>query len=150
MGPGASYGRPPARPRARGPGPWAHMPISYPRQGVLSLYWLIYIYIYIWQVFLIEVRSTRIRGRKKRHENVKSACLAISGQNGHVFSSFFDCQAVYPNSWWEKATWKSKMSRKAIFLWKWLKMTKTHNFFEWIPVSVMKKVESLSLSSCRS
>ena len=41
------------------------------------------------RVFLIGVRSTRIRGRKKRHGNLKSVRLAISGQTGYIFSSFF-------------------------------------------------------------
>ena len=40
------------------------------------------------QVLLLVRRSTRIRGRKKRHGNEKSVFLAISGQNGYILIDF--------------------------------------------------------------
>ena len=46
------------------------------------------------QVLLLVRRFRQIRGRKKRHENEKSAFLTISDQNGYIFSSFVVSHAV--------------------------------------------------------
>ena len=46
------------------------------------------------QVLLLVRRSTRIRGRKKRHENVKSA-LFVNNVHFWLKNSFFDYKCVF-------------------------------------------------------
>ena len=75
------------------------------------------------QVSLLVRRSTRIRGRKKRHGNLKSALLAVSGQNGHIFQVFL----IVRRSTQIRGRKKRHVNLKSAFLVKnvhrWLKMS---------------------------
>ena len=89
--------------------------------------------------FWIEVRSTRIRGRKKRHVNLKSAFLAISGQNGYIFSSFFDCHAVSIKNVLENEHLKFEKRTFGDFWSKWVHFFK---FFDCHAVSIENVLEN--------